>query len=187
MADNAHSKPPAPHELQAHVEQPHGGHEKNPIEVDGKMVLWTWIVFGLMVVVLYKIAWKPILAALDQREKDIQDTIDNAEQVRAELAGIGQLRSETIAEADEKSRSILDAARQGAQEQARVIETKAREDTQIIQENASRDIETARAKAEATLKRESGDWAVELAGKILGENLDNAKNRNLTDRLVEEL
>ena len=185
MADNVHSKPSASHESQVHVEQAHGA--ASPIDVSPQMVGWTWIVFGLMVVVLYKIAWKPILAALDQREKDIQDSIDNTEKVREELAGIDQLRSETISEADEKSRSILDAARQGAQEQARVIETKAREDAQIIQENASRDIETARAKAEAALKLESGDWAVELAGKILGENLDNTKNRSLTDRLVEEL
>ncbi|MFT5121862.1 MAG: F-type H+-transporting ATPase subunit b [Candidatus Omnitrophota bacterium] len=188
MAENDHSHPEAD-DLTAHVEHAagHDSHEVNPMEINTDMVLWTWVVFAALLILLYKVAWKPILGALDQREKDIQDTIDERETVREELASIETVRAETVAAADAKSAEVLDAARQGAQEQARHIEAKAREDAQIIQSNATRDIEAARANAEATLKRASGDWAVELASKIIGENMDNAKNRSLTDRLIEEL
>jgi F-type H+-transporting ATPase subunit b len=190
MADSAHTTEPS-HDLtttQAHAEHGHNEHEAvNPMEISGQMVLWTWIVFAVMMVVLYKLAWKPILGALDQREKDIQDSIDNAETVRKELEGIEEVRQKTVAEADDKAKSVLDAARKGAQEQARHIEGKAREQAQILSENANREIETARAKAEASLKAESGAWARELAGKLIDANLDDKKNQALTDKLIQEL
>jgi F-type H+-transporting ATPase subunit b len=157
------------------------------MEISGQMVVWTWVVFALMLLVLYKVAWKPILAALDAREKEIQDSIDHAEKVRQELAGIEDVRAKTIADADEKAKAVLDAARKGAQEQARIIEAKAREEAQIMAENAKREIDTSRAKAEDQLRIESAAWARELAGKLIEANLDDAKNRALTDRLIQEL
>lgn len=159
----------------------------NPLEISSQMVLWTWILFGVMLIVLYKVAWKPILGALDEREKGIQDTIDNAAKVREELDAIEETRAKIIAEADEKSKAVLEAARKGAREQAGLIESKAREEAQIITENASREIEISRARAEDALRRESAQWARELAGKLIDANLDDEKNRALTDRLIEEM
>jgi len=191
MADSAHITEPA-HEhtttTQAHAA--HGAGDPaavNPMEVSGQMVVWTWIVFTIMLVVLYKVAWKPILAVLDKREKDIQDSIDNAVKVKEELDSIQEVRANTIAEADAKSKAVLEAARKGAHEQAQVIEGQAREEAQIITENAHREIETHRAAAEDTLRVESAHWARELAGKLIDENLDDEKNRALTDRLIKEL
>lgn len=190
MADSAHTSEPT-HDLtatQAHAEQGHNDHGPvNPMEISGQMVMWTWIVFAFLLIALYKVAWKPILGALDQREKDIQDSIDNAAKVRQELAGIEEVRKQTIAEADEKAKNVLESARKGAQEQARVIEAKARQEAQIVSENATREIETARAKAEASLRAESASWAVELASKLINANLDDKKNRALTDKLIQEL
>ena len=181
-----HSEPT--HGLTATTQVPADAHaEVNPMEISGQMVVWTWVVFAIMLFVLYKVAWKPILARLDEREKDIQDSIDHANQLREELAGIEAVRTKTIAEADEKAKAILDAARKGAQEQARIIETKAREEAQIMVENAKREIDNSRAKAEDALRTESAAWARELAGRLLDANLDDEKNRALTDKLIQEL
>lgn len=191
MADSEHNTEPT-HDLtpttQAHTAPANDGHtEVNPMEISGQMVLWTWIVFAVMLVVLYKLAWKPILAALDAREKDIQDSIDHATELREELDDIENVRAKTIADADEKSRAVLEAARKGAKEQARIIEAQAREEAQIMAENASREIETSRARAEDALRIESAAWARELAGKLIDENLDDEKNRALTDQLIRDL
>ncbi len=180
------------HNLSATVETqpPHGDDHSadvNPMEISGQMVIWTWVVFVLLLLVLYKVAWKPILAALDQREKDIQDSIDHAEQVRQELESIDEKRAEIIGKADEKSKAVLEAARKGAQEQARVIEAKAREEAQILAENAKREIDASRAKAEDELRAESAAWARALASKLIEANLDDEKNRALTDKLIQEL
>jgi len=176
------------HDLTATVAVPHDEHaEVNPMEISGQMVIWTWVVFALMLFVLYKVAWKPILAKLDEREKDIQDAIDHAQQLREELAAIEEVRAKTIAEADDKAKAILDAARKGAHEQAKAIESKAREEAQIMVENAKREIDNSRAKAEDALRTESAAWARELAGRLLEANLDDEKNRSLTDKLIQEL
>ena len=191
MADPAHSTAneydftatTEPHA--AHAGEGHG--DTNPMEISGQMVIWTWVVFVLVLIVLNKVAWKPILSALDKREKDIQDSIDNAEHIRQELDGIEEKRAQIIGAADEKSKAVLEAARKGAQEQARTIEAKAREEVQILMENASREIEASRAKAEDSLRTESAAWARELAGKLIEANLDDDKNRALTDKLIQEL
>lgn len=191
MADSEHNTEPV-YDLttttQAHTAPANAGHEPvNPMEISGQMVLWTWIVFAVMLVVLYKVAWKPILAALDAREQDIQDSIDHATQLREELDDIENVRAKIITDADEKSRTVLEAARKGAKEQARIIEAQAREEAQIMAENASREIEISRAKAEDSLRIESAAWARDLAGKLIDENLDDEKNRALTDKLIQEL
>jgi F-type H+-transporting ATPase subunit b len=187
MADPAHSTD-TEYDFTATSQVPHESHgDVDPMEISGQMVVWTWVVFALMLLVLYKVAWKPILAVLDQREKDIQDTIDNAARIRAELDDIEKTRARIIGDADEKSRAVLDAARKGAQEQARTIEAKARDEAQILMANASREIENSRAKAEDELRIESAAWARELAGKLIEANLDDEMNRALTDKLIQEL
>jgi F-type H+-transporting ATPase subunit b len=161
--------------------------EVNPMEVSGQMVIWTWVLFAISLFVLYKVAWKPILTVLDKREKDIQDSIDNAAKVQEELDSIEETRAKIITDADEKAKSVLEAARKGAHEQAQLIEAKARDEASIITENAHREIESQRASAEESLRFESGKWARELAGKLINANLDDEKNRALTDKLIEEL
>jgi len=188
MADPLHSTDTEYNLTATTQTAPHDAHaEVDPMEISGQMVIWTWVVFAIVLIVLYKVAWKPILGALDQREKDIQDSIDNAAKIRAELDRIEGQRAEIIGEADAKAKSVLDAARKGAQEQARVIEAKARDEAQILMENASREIETSRARAEDSLRIQSAAWARELAGKLIEANLDDEKNRALTDKLIEEL
>ncbi len=187
MAEPVHSTDTA-YEFTATAQVPQESHgDVDPMEISGQMVIWTWVVFAIVLIVLYKVAWKPILNVLDQREKDIQDSIDNSARIREELASIEKKRSEIIGEADEKAKSVLDAARKGAREQARIIEAKARDEAQILMENASREIETSRAKAEDSLRTESAAWARQLAGKLIEANLDDEKNRALTDRLIQEL
>ncbi len=191
MADSAHNSE-QPHGLAETIEA-HAVHEGdhhggvNPMEISGGMVIWTWVLFVITLVALYKIAWKPILGALDKREEEIQESMDNAEKLREEMAGLEKVCTEKIADADAQSKKILEKARRGAHEQAQVIEEKARNEADILTENAHRDIEASRALAEDALRIESAAWARELAGKLIEENLDDEKSRALTDKLIREL
>lgn len=151
------------------------------------MVVLTWVTFGIMALVLYKVAWKPILAGLDKREESIRKSIEEAEQVRRQLDEIEAKRSSIIHEADQQAKEIVNASRKAAHEAARIIEGKAKEESQILLENATREIGAAQEKAQAALRKESAELAVSLAGKLIGENLDNERNRTLTDRLIHEL
>ncbi len=161
--------------------------ETGVLDVSGSMLLWTWVTFLIVAALLYKLAWKPILAALDEREKHIRDSVDNAERVSRELATIDEQRGRIIRGADEQAKSIVSASRKAASEAARVIENQAKEESQILIENAQREIKAAEEKAAAALRRESADVAVALASRIIGEQLDETRNKALTDKLLKEL
>lgn len=173
--------------VEAHADPHGGGHPPGPMDPSLPMFLWTLGTFTAMAFVLAKFAWKPILAGLEEREKDIRDSVDNADRIKEELASIDGKRSEILGAADDQAKSIVSRARRAGVEAERVIQEKAREEAAILLENARREIQTAQDKAAASLKRESVETAISLAGKLIGESLDDEKNRQLTDRLIGEL
>ena len=181
MADtsHAHTAQPAAHD------GAHGG--PNPIQVSAPMMGLTWLTFGLLAFVLYKVAWKPILTALDQREKQIRDALEEARLTREEYAQIDEKRAQLIDEADAKARAIIEQARKAAIETAQTIEAKARDEANILLSNAQREISTAHEKAIADLRRESADLAVGLTRKILADQLDESRGRELVDRMLKQV
>jgi F-type H+-transporting ATPase subunit b len=165
------------------------GHGKDPelLEVSAPMMIWTWITFAIVFVLLGKFAFKPILKGLEDREGRIRKSVDEAKRIEDELAGLEERCTNAIAEADEKAKDIISKAREGAVEASKIIEDKARNEAKILMDNAQRDIEAAQERAQATLRRESAEIAVALAGKIVNERLDDEKSRELTERLISEL
>jgi F-type H+-transporting ATPase subunit b len=174
----------------ATTEVPAGGGEHaepSMVNVSGSMMALTWVTFAITAFVLYKAAWKPILAGLDKREESLRRALDDAEKTRKELANIEQNRARIIAEADNRSREIVDQARRAAVEAAHTIEEKARSEAQILLENARREIRAEQDKAMATLRRESAELAIDISRKILSENLDEEKSRIIADRVISRL
>lgn len=188
-----HAEPAAPVETVAHTAHPPAahdagdGHAAGPLDISAQMFLWTVGTFLLMTYVLTRFAWRPILSAIEAREKDLREAVDHADHLRQELATLDQRRSQTIAEADGKAKEIIDRARVAGREAGRVITEKAREDAAIIAANTERELRTAREKAAADLRRESVERALELAGRILDQKLDPDQHRELTDRFIAKL
>jgi F-type H+-transporting ATPase subunit b len=176
------------HSTTAEIPVDHGHHDKpGPIDVSGKMIGLTYVTFAITAFVLYKVAWKPILAALDKREETLRKSLDEAEKLRAELANIEQTRASIVQEAEKQSRQIIDKGRQAAVDAAHAIEAKAREESQILLENARREIRAESDKAMASLRRESAELAIGISRKILEDNLDEARSRALADRMIHQL
>ncbi len=154
---------------------------------DVSMVILTWVVFFLLLAVLYKYAWKPILAALDAREKFIRESVGKADQIRQELERVEAARKDILREAEQKSKEIIEHSRKAALEAAKVINEKARKEAQIIVENAQREIKEEVEKARADLRTESARIAVELAGRIIEENMDTEKNRKFINQVMKNI
>jgi F-type H+-transporting ATPase subunit b len=168
------------------VESGHAG-KPGPIDVSGSMVALTYITFAITAVVLYKVAWKPILAALDKREDSLRKALEDSERLRAEMANIEQTRTGILQEAEKQSRRLIDQGRQAAVDAAHAIEAKAREESQILLENARREIRAESDKAMDALRRESAELAVGISRKILQDNLDETRGRALADRMIQQL
>lgn len=178
-----------PDEIQTYAEQPSSGGKggDSPIQVSAPMMGLTWLTFGLLALLLYKVAWKPILNALDQREKQIRDALEEARLTREEYARLDERRKQLIDEADTKARQIIEQARLAAVESARTIEAKARDEANIMLANAQREIKIAYEKAVADIRRESADLAVGLTRKILADQLDEARGRALVNRMLQQV
>lgn len=182
MAEPAHSTTTAEIQVDSH------GHEKaGPIDVKPSLIALTYVTFALTALVLYKVAWKPILALLDQRENTLRKAVDDAEQLRGELAALETRRSAVLMEAEKQSRELIEQGRQAATNAAQVIEAKAREEAQILLENARREIRAEADTAVLALRRESADLAIGISRKILKDQLDETRSREIADALIGQL
>ena len=161
--------------------------EASLISPDVGMLILTWAVFLLLLAVLYKFAWKPILTALDAREQSIKKSLDDVERIKSEMENIDAARRQLIGEAQEQSKEIIDQSRKAAREAAQVIENRAREEARISLENALRDIREETQKAQMRLREESAQIAIELAGKLLEENMDTNANQKTVNRFINEI
>ncbi len=151
------------------------------------MAIISWVCFLTLLLVGGKVAWKPILANLDAREKRISDSLENADRIEKQLAEAEESRKNLISDAEASAKKIITEAKDTASKIAKEINDTAKAEAQSLRENALKDIENARAKAVSSLRDESAELAVTLAGKLIGENLDSEKSRVLTDKIIDTL
>jgi F-type H+-transporting ATPase subunit b len=165
----------------------HGGESPDLMKVSGPLMTLTWVTFIVMCLILYKVAWKPILRGLDRREQAIRKALEDAEKARQELAAIEERGRRALEETSARSREMLEAARQTAALAAEGVRQRAAEEGQRAIADARREIESATAKARESLRADSADLAVRLAAKVVGEAMDPARGRALVERLLKEM
>jgi F-type H+-transporting ATPase subunit b len=137
--------------------------------------------------VLYKFAWRPILQLLDAREESIRKSLEDADRIKAEMEHLDQKCAQIVSGAQAQASVIIDQSRKTARNAAQIIENKAREEAKIALENTIRDIKEETQSAQARLRKESANIAVELAGKIIEENMSTEKNRALINKYIEKI
>jgi len=174
---------------QGTIEVPSGHGQVQPkvIDVQPKMMMLTYVTFIITAIVLYRVAWKPILGVLSKRETMLRKSVEEAEKIRAEMATIDQTRAKIIDEADKKARDIVDQARAAALETGKTIEAKAREEAQILLENARREIHAEQEKAMAALRKQSAELAIEISRRLIKENLDETRSRAFADKMIGQI
>ncbi len=164
-----------------------GSPHHSVINISGEMVILTWVMFAVTAFILHRIAWKPVMAALDKREKQIQSALEDAEQSHAQAEETRKQCEERIAQADADALARIEQARKTAEEAAESITNQAREDARLLLANAQREIGFQKEKALDEMRRESARLAVEIAGKLIRKNPDNEENRALTDEWINRL
>ncbi|HLF17853.1 MAG TPA: F0F1 ATP synthase subunit B [Candidatus Omnitrophota bacterium] len=176
---------PSTTETIVHAEESHEA-QASFFSPNVSLLLLTWFTFFTLLAVLYKFAWKPILAALDAREETIRCSLEEAQRLKNELAQIEQTRQEMVKKAEMEAKSIVDESRKAAVEAAHHVQQKTKEESQILLDNAKREIKNEVEKAQAKLKAESIDLAIQLAGKLIEKNLDAEKNKQLINEFIKK-
>lgn len=166
----------------AETDPSHGGASTDPLSVDPDLAIWTFVVFVVLLAVLRKFAWGPLLKALEGREHHIADNIAQAERNHAEAKQLLAQYEQRLAQATNEVREMLEEARRDAEKAKQAILAEAKSGAEAERTRALRDIESATDSAMETLAQRSAQLAVDLAGKILQSKLTPAEH----SRLIEE-
>ena len=157
------------------------------MELNPGLTLWVAITFLVLIVVLAKVAWGPIVKMLDERERTIRDAIDQAKKERAEAEKLLGQQKDSLAQA---RREAADLAKKGQQEVEGLraeLTAKARKEADDLVATARRTIEEETRKAAAELKAQVADLAVGAATRIVKSSLDEKAQRALVEEYLREL
>ncbi len=153
----------------------------------GGLMFWTLIIFVLLFFILSRYAFKPITAAVEAREKALEDAIAGA---KADREAAAQLLAEHRAQIDgaraEAQKMIVEGRQIGEKVRADMIE-ETRAQQQDMLERARREIEGEKQRAIAELRREAVDLAIAGAGKVIEKNLDDASNRRIVESFLSSI
>ncbi len=164
-----------------------GGQMGSVLAVSDTMVGLTWLAFLIACFALYKLAWKPISQALDRREDKIRQSLKEAADIQAQAVMDREAQKLMVAEAAREAAAIVERARTAAEAAARAVEAKSRAEAEALLRDAGVEIGHAKEQALVELRREASGLALQLAGRVIGQKLDAAADRELTDRLIREI
>jgi F-type H+-transporting ATPase subunit b len=158
----------------------------NPLAFDPDLALFTGLVFLLLLLILWKFAWGPILTGLAAREDGIAANIDQAQQDAEAAAAKLQEYEEQLTAATEEARTIIAKAQVDAQTAADAIVAEATEAAQRQRDRAVADIETAKNVALGEVAEKSVDIALGLAGNIVRRQLTAEEHSELIRETLDK-
>ena len=155
--------------------------------VNPGLAIWASVVFLVLLFILQRFAWGPILAAVDAREQRIQSALDEAAAQRDEAARLLVEHKTQLADARRHSSEVIAEGRAAAERLRKELEEKARIEAQGIIEGARREISREKDRAIAELRKESVDLALAAAGKLISEQLDDERHRALVVGFLDDM
>ncbi|MCS6930080.1 MAG: F0F1 ATP synthase subunit B [Saprospiraceae bacterium] len=150
------------------------------------LLFWTVAIFLFFWFIMGRLAFKPIIHALKQREQDIQDALDQAKKAREEMAALQAEHEKLLAQAREERSQILKEAKEAKEHILAEARERAHAEYRRRVESALRDIENQKMAALVELKNMAGQMAVEIAEKILQRELSNKVEQEAYARQLAE-
>jgi F-type H+-transporting ATPase subunit b len=154
-------------------------HASGPLTVEGGLMLWTVLVFVLLLLILKRFAWPAILGAVEAREQALERQLAEAERARAEAAKLLEEHKRLVADAKAQAHGIVLEARQLAEKERAVAMEKTKQEQEEALARARREIAAERDRAIAELRREAVDLSLAAASKLVEKRLDSETDRKL--------
>jgi len=158
------------------------------ITPDLGLVFWTGLTFIILMFILTKFIWKPIMAAVNNRENNIQEALDMAKKTKAEMEKLQTQNANLLKEARIERDEMIKEAKLTSDKMVESAKTKAKEEADKIVENARVSIEAEKNAALAELKNQVAGMALEIAEKIIRVELSSdEKQKQLADGFVKDI
>ena len=152
------------------------------------LIVWTLLAFGIVLFLLKKLAWKPILKSLQEREDSIQSALDESKKAREEMASLKSDNEKIIAEAKTQRDAILKEAREIKDKMIAEAKTQASSEADRITASARENIQNEKMAAITELKNQVAHLSIEIAEKILKQELsEKDKQKTIVKNLLEDV
>ena len=160
----------------------------NPlVQLDPGLFIWTILTFLLLLTVLAKFAWKPLLKMLKDREEMIRNSLYDAEKAQAELARLNSEGEEIINKARSEAQEILSQGKASATKMREDTLNDAKEKAKLITEDAQKQIQVEKEKAIAEIKGEVVNLSLSVAEKLIKKNLSREDNKALINESLSNV
>lgn len=150
-------------------------------------IIWAIINFLVILAVLYKFAYNPVMKFLDNRSQEIADNIAAAERNRSESEALLKEYQEKIAQASKEAQEIIARANKVTEEERNRILAQTRDEAAALLERARQEIQRERDEALFAVRQEVSTLAVMAAEKILSRNLSTEDNKRIVDDFLNEV
>ena len=169
--------------------QEHGGADapSGPLVVNGGLMIWTLIVFALLLLVLKKFAWPQILGAVRAREAALEAQIAEAEKNRQESLALLEQHKKMIGEGRAQAQSMLAEAKIIMEKERATAMERTRGEQAELLERARREIQAERERAVLELRQEAVDLSLAAASKLIGQRLSADTDRKLVEGYLASL
>jgi F-type H+-transporting ATPase subunit b len=159
----------------------------NLITPDPGTVLWTIITFVILAFLLGKFAWKPLLTTLQERERTIRESLEQAQKARADGEETLRKNQEILSQARRETAAILDQGKREAEVLKTEILAQARKEAQDLVEQGKKQVQFEQKQAMEQLRTQVADLAIQAAERLITRSLDDSAQRQLVDDYVRGL
>ena len=161
--------------------------EAGPLDVNLGLMIWTFLIFGLVLAALYRFAWPNILGAVERREQHISELLQQTEQDREEASAALAETRRILDETRQKVQEAINDARGSAEKIRAEMLEQARREQEDLMSRTRRDIAIERETMLDSVRRETVDLAIAAAGRLVRANLDTDGNRRLVADYLGQL
>jgi F-type H+-transporting ATPase subunit b len=160
----------------------------NPlVQTDPGLFIWTIVTFLVLLGLLAKFAWTPLLAALETRQNAIRKSLDDAQQAKQELERLNAEAAQIVNRGRVEAEAIIVQSRSDGDRLREEIRAKARTEADHIVKNAERQIQLETSRALEQIRKEAVDLSVMIASKIIQRNLTKEDNERLIDEALKQV
>jgi F-type H+-transporting ATPase subunit b len=157
------------------------------VDINPGLTLWTGITFLLLLVILGRFAWGPIVKMLDERERSIREAIDSAKKERAEAEKLLAAQKASLAQAQREAAELAKRNQQEVEALRQELTARARKEADELIADARRQIGEEISKARGELKAQVADLAIDAASRLVKANLDDKAQRALVEEYIAQL
>jgi F-type H+-transporting ATPase subunit b len=160
----------------------------NPlVQLDPGLFFWTIAVFLILLSLLKKFAWGPLLAALEERQAGIRKSLDDADTAKRELAEVQTKASALIGQARTEADAIISEARADGARVRQELREAAQKEAEALGRNAQQQIQLERDRAVSEIRQQAVELSVMIASKLIRRNLTREDNEALIDDALQQV